>query len=336
MAEPPAEVLARYPAPARPQSPPLALGNAGGASGAQLWRFPTALGVLCLRAWPADGPDADGLAALHRLLAEARSLPFVPVPIAASDGRTALEGAGRVWELTPWMPGAADTTRPPSPARLRAGFAGLAALHQAWGRRRTMGPSPGLSRRLSEIDALRNSGFDALAAALDRAPAGPARDLAQTWIVRARPLAAPEADRLRRFAGEIVPLQPILRDARPDHFLFEGDRLTGLVDYGAVGIDAVSADLSRLLTEWVGPDPEARAEALAAYAPIRPLDALETALIDAFARPAALLMGNSWARWHFLEGRTFDDPGAVVEGLRRGLDRLGMLPDHAFVVVRRI
>jgi homoserine kinase type II len=119
-----------------------------------------------------------------------------------------------------------------------------------------------------------------------------------------------------------VALQPCLRDARPEHFLFSGDRVTGLVDFGAMAIESVAADLARLLSEWVGPDRSARAEGLAAYTPIRPLDGFELALIDVFEDSAALLGAGRWVRWHFLEGRVFDDPSAVAGGIARGLDRL--------------
>jgi homoserine kinase type II len=127
---------------------------------------------------------------------------------------------------------------------------------------------------------------------------------------------------LRAASTQVVPLQPCLRDARPDHFLFEGDRLTGLVDFGAMGRDTVAGDLARLMAEAIGPDRPARALALAAYEAIRPLEGPEFALIDDFERANALLGAGRWARWHLLDRRTFDDPEAVSRGLRRGLERL--------------
>src|SRR6185437_2387218 len=118
-------------------------------------------------------------------------------------------------------------------------------------------------------------------------------------------------------AGATVDRQPCLRDVRPDHLLFTGERLTGLVDYGAMGVDTVAVDLARLMAEWLGRDRALRAGALDAYASVRPIDAAETALIDAFERSSALLGGGHWVRWHFLEGREFEDPSAVVRGLEK-------------------
>ncbi len=112
---------------------------------------------------------------------------------------------------------------------------------------------------------------------------------------------------------------------RPDHLLFRGDRLTGLIDFGTAAIDSVAFDLGRLLVEWVGPHGPGRTMALAAYESVRPLEPVERELVAAFERTIALLTGYHWIRWQFLERRRFEDPGAVLEGLRRGLDRLAEL-----------
>ena len=320
-------ILSRYPASARPIGGLIALGNAGGFSGARLWRYESGRGPRVVRAWPPPpgGPGRADLERVHGWIGAAGPLGFVPVPIAARDGRTVQEQGGRLWELAPWLPGRPDPARPPGPGRLRAGFAGLAALHRAWAGPRVLGPSPGLARRARELGDLLAGGFDSLDRALRSAPVGPLREPARRWLDAARRLAPAEHDRLRHAAGRSVALQPCLRDARPEHLLFEGDRLVGVVDYGAMGVDAVSADLGRLLVEWVGPDRPARGEALAAYEAVRPLATSEAALIDAFDRSAALLMGGHWARWHFLEGRAFDDPDAVRLGLDRGLRRVARL-----------
>jgi homoserine kinase type II len=117
----------------------------------------------------------------------------------------------------------------------------------------------------------------------------------------------------------------VLRDARSEHFLFEGDRLSGLVDFGAMGIDSIAADLARLIGDGLDGDPDARREALAAYERIRPLDPAEARLIGVFEATTALLIGERWVRWHYLENRHFDDPEAVSKGLERGVKQLDRL-----------
>jgi Ser/Thr protein kinase RdoA (MazF antagonist) len=116
--------------------------------------------------------------------------------------------------------------------------------------------------------------------------------------------------------------QPCLRDVRPEHFLFTGDEVTGLVDFGAMGIDTVAADLARLLSEWFGRDLPLRQAALESYTSLRPIESAETLLIDVFEGSSAILGPGHWVRWHFLEGRRFQEPNAVIRGLEKGLERL--------------
>ena len=68
--------------------------------------------------------------------------------------------------------------------------------------------------------------------------------------------AARVAAALRPWAARPVPLQLCLRDVWHDHVLFTGNRVTGIIDYGAVGIDHPAVDLARLLGDLVGTEPE--------------------------------------------------------------------------------
>jgi homoserine kinase type II len=315
-------LLARYPAIARPYQPPEVLGDAGGLSGARLWRYESGQGRLLARAWPPDGPGRAGLEQIHRWLEQAGRVGFVPVPLRALDGRTLHEQGGRLWEVVPWLDGAAVSEWPPKRPRLHSGFAALAAFHQALDRDCAQGSSPGLRARLGEIDSLIRHGFDDFQHALVQAPADPRCEAAQQWLALARATAPRLVAPLKRAVAQELPLQPCLRDVRPEHLLFSDDRVTGLVDFGAMAIDSVAADLARLLSEWVGPDRAARAEGLAAYAAIRPLDPIEITLIDLFEESAALLGAGHWIRWHFLEARVFNNVTAVATGIARGLRRL--------------
>ncbi len=317
-----ARLLSLYPARARPLAPPIPLGNAGGGSGARLWRFDSGLGPLVARAWPVDGPGPSALRRIHAWLARLVDLDFIPVPLASRDGRTLVVLDGACWDVSPWRPGVADPSRPPARGRLRAAFAGLAAVHQRLAPDSTRGPSPGLVARLTEAETLLASELSSLESAIRRTPADSTHSSALRWIALARDGLPGLVGRLRREAPVAIPLQPVLRDARPDHFLFEGDRLTGLIDFGAMGIDSPAADLGRLLNEWVGPDRATLAESLDAYDANRPLDPTEVTRIDVFAESAAWLGPARWIRWHYAEGRRFDDPDAVRLGLDRSLGRL--------------
>ncbi len=323
-----AELLARYPRHVQPLDETECLGGAGGLSGARLWRYRSGQGALVFRGWPPEGPDRTHLERVHRWLATAGDLGFIPAPIADRSGRTLVEHEGRFWELAPWMPGAAEAARPPAPTRVRSAFAALAAFHQRLGGERRDGVSPGLAHRYEAIRHLLAGEFDRLEREIVATAASrqdEARVMALRWLAMARSAAPNLLDPLRQAAGRIVPLQPCLRDARPEHFLFEGDRVSGLVNFGAMGVDCVAGDLARMLGDWLEGDSTARAEALAAYDGIRPLDGGEAALIDAFATSSALLIGEHWIRWQYVEGRRFEDPAAVAQGIARGLDHLERL-----------
>ncbi|WP_406696115.1 phosphotransferase [Singulisphaera sp. Ch08] len=315
-------VLAHYPAMVRPVAEPEALGNAGGNSGVSLWRYLSGQGSLVARAWPADGTDMAHLRQIHEWLFMAESLGFVPIPLQDRMGRTFQEQSGRLWDVSPWMPGSAALERPPERVRLRAGFTALASFHQAMASWSRFGPSPGLGHRLEEIRALLRGGFDLLQAAVEGTAGDPARGHALRWLDVARRVTPRYQEHLKQAASMTCRLQPCLRDVRSDHLLFEGETLTGLIDFGAMRVDVVSGDLARLLAEWVEEDRWARAEALNAYSAVRPLDSSEGVLIDAFDASAALLGVGHWVRWHFLEKRVFEDSNAVARGIERGLERL--------------
>lgn len=315
-------MLGRYPAIARPSSEPESLGGAGGLSGSRLWRYPSGLGTLLARAWPADGPPRSALEEIHGWLGESADLGFIPAPLRGLDGRTLYGHAGRLWEVTPWLPGTAEAGHPPPADRVRAAFVALAAFHQRLSRHQSAGPSPGLQARLKELTGWLGSGFSAVETLLALRRDDPLCDAARRWVEAARARAPYAVDGLTRGAGVTVVRQPCLRDVRPEHVLFTGGTVTGLVDFGAMGVDTVAADLARLLSEWTLGTPSARNAALAAYESVRPLAPEETALIEVFERSSAVLVGGHWVRWHFVEGRVFDDPAAVARGLAKGLERL--------------
>src|SRR5436305_6691370 len=97
------QLLAHYAATVQPLAPPAPLGNAGGLSGASLWRFPSGRGLLIARRWPAEGPGPHELARMHDWLAMARHLGYIPAPLAGSDGRTFYETSEGLCELSPWL-----------------------------------------------------------------------------------------------------------------------------------------------------------------------------------------------------------------------------------------
>lgn len=315
-------VFAYYPAMLRPEGGVVGLGNAGGLSGSRLWQYWAGGRILLARCWPVDGPPRSALEAIHGWLKEAGALGFVPVPFETWDGRTLVEQGGRFWEVGPWMPGRAEVGGPIDLGRVRAAFAALGAFHQRLAIHRSVGRSAGLVSRAREVEWWREIGFGELERASGKGLAAPLAVLARRWVKEARGREAGILEALTRGIGMRVARQPCLRDVRPEHFLFTGESVTGLVDFGAMGMESVSGDLARLIVEWGGRHSGFRRAALDAYGAIRPLEAMEIKLIDVFERSTALLGAGHWLRWHFLEGREFEDAGAVLRRVEKGLESL--------------
>jgi homoserine kinase type II len=117
---------------------------------------------------------------------------------------------------------------------------------------------------------------------------------------------------LAPWIGRPLPLQPCLCDIWHEHVLYEGDRVTGLIDFGGVKIDHVAADLARLLGSLAEDDPAGWAAGLEAYAGVRPLAPEEEALARVLDRTGVIVGVMTWLRWLYEEGRSFEDRGAAA------------------------
>ncbi|WZO99710.1 phosphotransferase [Isosphaeraceae bacterium EP7] len=323
----PTRALRHYPRMLQPRSRIEPLGNAGGFSGASFWRFKSELGTLGLKAWPAPRSlecRRSSIRKIHAYLFDASASdavlgPILPVPFFNSDRVTFVEESARFWELVPWLPGAPDQSQPRDLARTRIAFAALARLHRALGRDAMSTLTSGMNARMESLDSLDAFGFNELEACIR---ADQCEQAARAWILLARRTLKALDDRLVEQINVLLPVQPCLGDARPDHFLFDGPKLTGLIDFAAMKFDTVAADLGRLLPDWAGNDRLVRDAALNAYVAVRPLSNEELGAIPVFEQAAAFFAGESWIRWHYIEGRRFDDPVAPRLGLERSVARM--------------
>jgi len=138
----------------RPSLGLLRQGNAGGFSGARLWRSRGMTGDLCLRAWPSEAITASGLQVIHDLMRSARDagLAFVPLLLQTYTGATWVAEGGRLWDVATWMPGRADFHDHPSYTRLEAACTALARLHRIWALTGcSEGACPAVGRRLGSF-----------------------------------------------------------------------------------------------------------------------------------------------------------------------------------------
>lgn len=308
-----------------PKGGPVALGNRGGFSGARLWRIDGAAGAYCLRAWPSGDPAPQRLHWIHGLMKAARGadLEFVPAIAATEDGRSWVTHAGRLWDLTSWMPGRADFQEHPTPARLEAACTTLARLHGIWfSIADQVGPCPAVKRRLeiarNWIGLIRSGwqppfGLDA---------GDPVRPWAEKAWYLSRALIDTVPPALETWAERVVPLQPCLCDIWHDHVLFAGDTVTGLIDYGGVKFDHVAVDLARLLGSMVEDNADERSAGLRAYARLRPLSWEEEALVHLLDETGAIIALANWLKWLYREGKRFEDRTAVAQRLAKLVQRV--------------
>jgi Ser/Thr protein kinase RdoA (MazF antagonist) len=323
----PRTVLSAYPAAFQPQAiEPL--GSAGGFSGASFWRATTAAGPLCLRRWPAEHPSRERLTFIHAVLRHVhqQGLAFIPAPLETGTGQTFVSHAGHFWELTQWLAGTAGFHTAHSDQKLAAAMRALAQFHTAAATFPAASPqhesSPGLQERLARINELLQSGCHQIAAAItphfwsELEPR--ARRLLTLFANRAPAVLA----RVESAARVAVPMQPCIRDVWHDHVLFTGDAVSGIIDFGALRVESVAADIARLLGSLIGDNIDAWHHGLAAYRAVRPLSPDEQSLVRVFDESAVLLSGMNWLDWLYVQHRHFDDRPRILARLDETLTRL--------------
>ncbi|HTN75017.1 MAG TPA: phosphotransferase [Pirellulaceae bacterium] len=300
------------------------LGHAGGFSGANLWRLKDGAETLCLRRWPAELTDDSRLRFIHQVQRHAaRQMPCVPQLRLTLTGESFVQHADHFWELAAWLPGKANYHREPTPLKLRAALQTLAEFHLVVADFHAAPAfSPGLTERCKRLNNWLDGGIARLQAELPHSdwPELPERG------ARLVQLFLQEAPRLRpalTAAAQVrLPLQACLRDIWHDHVLFEGARVTGLVDFGAARMETVACDIARLLGSLVGDNSAAWQFGLNAYLEIRPLSHDERELVTMFDASGVLLAGMSWLEWLILERREFRNHTRVLRRIDDALARL--------------
>ncbi|MCE9530003.1 MAG: phosphotransferase [Planctomycetes bacterium] len=315
-------VLEFYP-PEAAESSWAALGNAGGFSGARLWRGETADGrQLCLRAWPFARMKEDRLNRIHRAIA-ACHLPFVPELIETTEGNTWLHAKDVFWEMTTWLPGQADFHKEPSDARLFAAMRAVAAIHRRWTLREPLvAPCPAVRRILRALREWRN---------LLQSGWRPDFDLPLTPEIHQCARRAWDAVFANIFGTEFalhdwekrpLPVQVCLCDVWHDHILFEGENVTGVIDYGGVKPDCVAVDLARLLGSLLPDQPERMQNALDVYTAVNPLPSEILKLVPVLDRCGSVVGLTNWLRWLYLDRKAYEDLPRVAERLEMLLQRV--------------
>lgn len=318
------------------QASPLVefLGSAGGFSGARFWKITDAPEAFCLRRWPIQASrDERRLHWIHRQLATAHAAgcDFLPVPVIGNDRETLVEHEGYLWQLEPWMPGHASYRVDPSSEKLVAAMQALARFHVAL--RKTpcrQEPPPGILTRVSRLcqlfeGSLPTGQFLKIENAADGFKGHAGIRVAGARICkRFRELAPRIHELLNREKTVPVEIQTIIGDVWHDHVLFTDDRVTGIVDFGAMRMDTPAADVARLLGSLAGDQPNARKIGLEAYQNTVPW-IFEPTLIELFDDSTTLLAGLNWLEWICVEGRDFGDLQPVTDRLNSIAGRMDFM-----------
>jgi hypothetical protein len=320
-------VLAAYPADLQPRQVE-ALAGAGGFSGSRLWWLDTPRGAACLRRWPPEHPERERLEFIQAVLwhVDQEGFGLVPVPYETCTHSGYVSCDGHFWELTPWKPGSADYHRLPCPAKLQAAMTALAKFHFAaatfplpeTGRM----ISPGMAERSARLRELCDGGVGRIAREVCTGDWPELAHRAGRLCELFRDTACKVKQLVEAASRTEIELQPCIRDIWHDHVLFEGTTVSGIVDFGAMRPENISADIARLLGFMFHDDVVGWHVGLSAYQSVRPLSEAESLLVTAFDRTTVLMGGIQWLEWIYCQGRRFDDREAVIARLDDTTSRL--------------
>jgi homoserine kinase type II len=258
--------------------------------------------------------------------------------MSANDGQSFVNDiTGRLWQLEPWMPGAADYEQSPRVEKLRAAMTALAELHVATrdfkqnavkssgvhlAELKPTTDQSAVARRLAQLRELSKQGMSDLSRAINEAVWPELAPLAGEFIARLPKVVPSAIAMLEPLNDSRLTLQPCLRDIWHDHILFTGDEVTGIIDFGAVGIDTPATDIARLLGSLVADDAQGWQTGLEAYSAVRPLSPEELLAVSALDKCGLVLAGCNWIRWIYVERREFEDRQQVIGRFRTIMRRL--------------
>lgn len=286
-----------------------------GFSGASVWKVTTQERSFALKRWPIRQPVHCDLQTIHQLMQQARhsGLLVVPEVQRTIEGDSLVNHDGVLWDALSWQPGQSDSQ--PTESRLKSAMVLISRLHALWRsqneRRFEVCPAIMLQhRRLSEWTA------DELELLNRRTPT---MGLFREALIHFEQHRTHALQRLASWLTRRFSLQPCLGDVWADHVLFEGNEVTGLIDFGGVRYDHPAQDLARLIGSYTQGHATRRQQALSCYAPISPEVEQLSILLDDSGTIVSL--GN-WLRWLILEERLFSDQSRAITRLLQLVNRL--------------
>lgn len=234
-------------------------------------------------------------------------MSFVPKLIRTRRGNTFCDVDGRLWDVSTWMPGDAESGNDFSVPRRRGAVKAIVSIHRIWGNSSQAEEiCPAVQRRLSLVDDYRQWSHTGATGTYD----------SQLVTLMARlPVHLNEAELvLRPWTRQRVPVQLCFTDVHREHVLFSGDDVTGLIDYGAVKLDSPAVDLARLF----GENEKSLAEAIREYGGTT----LPPGLAEVLAATAPACNLAAWTLRLLRDGDAVTIDPAIRQRISNWVDRL--------------
>lgn len=249
----------------------------------------------------------------------------IPLVRTSMNGNSVMSsGDGRLWEMVAYVDGLAVAT--PARAQMMCAMQALAGLHLALatvpGEPPRVAESRALAERIARARQLRERPWRRGFASAPR-PTAWAHDVGAALARACDTFEAQDGDAVLQKMATLVapslPCQVVLRDVWSDHVLFDRhaqDRVVGIVDVHAMGMDTPATDVARLLGSWLPVDAPADGAwwnaAIDAYETVRPLGDRERRLVPMLAATGIIFGLDNWLRWTLDEGRTFPSREGVL------------------------
>ncbi len=221
-------------------------------------------------------------------VAEARQHPLVAVRHGAY-GRPSFRGYR--WQLQTWLPGSTVATNDWQAVHSRSAASALASLHQLLPSR-SKDRSFAMQRRLRMLETLLK----------EPRPVAPRRlRVAENTVKVPQPETmfgiARDALVFVNVANDLaLPTCHVWGDAWRDNFLFDGNNVSGIIDFAAATIDTPLLDVARLSGSIPGTAAD-RQVAIDAYSQVIPLGESDRKIIAAFDISGVVLSLANWLRW---------------------------------------
>ncbi|MAT09598.1 MAG: hypothetical protein CMM02_01200 [Rhodopirellula sp.] len=275
-----------------------------GFSGSSIWKVAWDSQDYCLKQWPKDKPSVRTRQLISRVIPEMQrqGLP-IAVPQETNTGRRFLLFENRFWDLSPWVAGAPVKDRILTETQLQSAMQWLAKYHNLSSSLISeKGRSTALAYRLKLSRQLVEGQLDRLS---DCEIIGLDAGLAHLFISYARQKLPRLLQELEHYAHLEMMVLPALSDIWSDHVFFEGGKVSGVIDFGALKMDSACLDLSRFLGSYRGHSDSVKAQGLEYYQRERALDRNGVELVELFDRAYVVLAGVQWLIWLGLEQRVF-------------------------------